>query len=184
MKFARQTLLLGASLAAALTLTACNKSDDSSNTPAAASTTPATPAPAATPAAPASAAAPMSAPAGTAASTSTAAAAPAAVTVTSVDLGTAVDAAKKINAPTTTFSPKDTIYASIATTGSGNVNLGAKWTYQDGQTVKQDGQAFTPTGPANTAFEISKPDGLPAGNYKVEISAGGNVVSTKDFSVK
>lgn len=176
MKFARQTLLLSVSLAAVLALTACNKKDDSSSTPAATSTAPAAPAPAATPTTPAAA--------GTAASASTAAAAPASIAVASVDLGTAIDAAKKISAPTTTFSPKDTIYASIATTGSGNVNLGAKWTYQDGQTVKQDGQAFSPTGPANTEFHISKPDGLPAGNYKVEISAGGNVVSSKDFSVK
>lgn len=178
MKFARQTLLLSASLASVLALAACGKKDDSSSTPAAASTAPAAaPAPATTPTAPAAAAT-------AAASASTAAAAPSSISVATVDLGTAVDAADKISAPTTTFSPKDTIYASIATTGSGNVNLGAKWTYQDGQTVKQDGKAFTPTGPANTAFHISKPDGLPAGNYKVEISAGGNVVSSKDFSVK
>ena len=152
------------SLTAALALSACNKHQEAAteSTPAAPSTMAMTPAqtpPATTPAS-------------------------GAVQVASVDLGSAVGADEKVTAATTSFTPKDTIYASVATTGSGTATLDAKWTFQTGQTVKEDSKSIAPTGPAATAFSISKPDGWPAGNYKVEISLNGTSVATKDFSVK
>ena len=164
MKLERTLTLLALGLAGALTIAACNKSPE--NAPAPATTPPPAPAPAATPP-----------PAATPAAQG--------VSVTSVDLGTAVGADQKVTSPTTTFSPKDTIYAAVSTTGAAsNATLGAKWTYQDGQTVNDSSQTIAPTGPAVTTFHISKPDGWPAGNYKVEISLDGNAVSSKDFSVK
>jgi hypothetical protein len=165
MKPVQRLSLLALGLAGALTLAACNKSPENAPAPA---TTPPPPAPAAT--TPPPAATPP---------------AQQGVSVTSVDLGTAVGADQKVTSPTTTFSPKDTIYAAVSTTGSAtNATLGAKWTYQDGQTVNDSSQTIAPTGPAVTTFHISKPDGWPAGNYKVEISLDGNAVSSKDFSVK
>jgi hypothetical protein len=107
------------------------------------------------------------------------------VSVTSIDLGTAVGPDQKVTSPTTTFGAKDTIYAAVATTGTAsNATLGAKWTYQDGQTVNDSSQTIAPTGPAVTTFHISKPDGWPTGNYKVEISLNGTPVSSKDFTVQ
>jgi hypothetical protein len=165
MKLERTLSLLALGLAGALTLAACNKSPENAPAPA---TTPPPPAPAATTPPPA-----------------TTAPAQQGVSVTSVDLGTAVGADQKVTSPSTTFSPKDTIYAAVSTTGSAsNATLGAKWTYQDGQTVNDSSQTIAPTGPAVTTFHISKPDGWPAGNYKVEIMLDGNAVSSKDFSVK
>jgi len=165
MKHQRTLTLLALGLAGALTLAACNKSPENAPAPA---TTPPPPAPAATTPAPA-----------------TTPPAQQGVSVTSVDLGTAVGADQKVTSPTTTFSPKDTIYAAVSTTGAAsNATLGAKWTYQDGQTVNDSSQTIAPTGPAVTTFHISKPDGWPAGNYKVEITLDGNAVSSKDFSVK
>jgi len=164
MKPVQRLSLLALGLAGALTLAACNKSPE--NAPAPATTPP--PAPAATTPPP-----PATPPAQQG------------VSVTSVDLGTAVGADQKVTTPTTSFSPKDTIYAAVSTTGSAsNATLGAKWTYQDGQTVNDSSQTIAPTGPAVTTFHISKPDGWPAGNYKVEITLDGNAVSSKDFSVK
>src|SRR5215467_2187164 len=163
-----QTLsLLALGLAGVLTIAACNKSPE--NAPPPATTTPATTPPPAAATTPAPATAPVQQ----------------GVSVTSVDLGTAVGADQKVTSPTTTFSPKDTIYAAVSTTGAAsNATLGAKWTYQDGQTVNDSSQTIAPTGPAVTTFHISKPDGWPAGNYKVEITLDGNAVSSKDFSVK
>lgn len=107
------------------------------------------------------------------------------VAVSSVDLGTAVGPDQRVTAPTTTFGTKDTIYAAVSTTGTGaNAAISAKWTYQDGQTVNESSQTIAPTGPAVTSFHISKPDGWPVGNYKVEISLNGASAATKDFSVK
>ena len=98
--------------------------------------------------------------------------------------GSAVGADRKVTTATTTFTPKDTIYASVATTGTGTATIEAKWTYQGSQTVKDDSKTIAPTGPASTAFSISKPDGWPAGNYKVDISLNGTQVASKDFSVQ
>ena len=87
--------------------------------------------------------------------------------------------------PASEFTPQDTIYAAVSTTGSAaNAVLNAKWTYQDGQTVNESSQTIAPSGPAVTTFHISKPDGWPAGTYKVEISLDGKPVASKDFSVK
>lgn len=153
---------LAAALAAALALSACGKKEE----PAPSAPPPAaTPAPAPAPTTPPPEAAP----------------APAPVTVTSVNLGND----EKVTAPTTTFTPKDTIYAAVATTGSApTATLAAKWTYQDGQTVNESSQPLAPNGSNVTTFHISKPDGWPAGNYKVEITLDGKPVATKEFSVK
>jgi hypothetical protein len=168
MKMTRQPLILAASLAAVLALSACGKKDES-----APSTTP----PAAT--------APAPAPAATAAMGMPASDMPAAaVTFGSVELGSTVDASNKVLASGTSFAPTDTVYASVDTSGSGNATLAAKWTYQDGQTVHEDSKTLNAMGPETTAFMISKPSGFPAGNYKVEISLNGSQVASKDFSVK
>ena len=173
MKMTRQPLILLASLTAVLALSACGKNNNESTAPAPSATPPAA-ATAPAPAAPApSSTAPMAmnnAPAG--------------VTFSSVELGSTVDANNKILASGTSFAPKDSIYASVDTSGSGNAALAVKWTYQDGQVVHEDSKTLNATGPETTAFMISKPGGFPAGNYKVDISLNGNQVASKDFSVK
>ena len=172
MKMTRQPLILAASLAAMLALSACGKKEEAA-APAPSTTTP-----------PAAATAPAPAPATTAAMGMPASDMPVAVTVGSVELGSTVDANHKVLASGTSFAPKDTIYASVDTGGSGTATLAAKWTYQDGQTVHEDSKTLDAKGPETTAFMISKPGGFPAGNYKVEISLNGNQVASKDFSVK
>src|SRR3546814_14271558 len=93
----------------------------------------------------------------------------------------------KVGAPSTTFAPSDTIYASVATSTSDPAasvpgTLSAKWTFEDGQVVNEESKSVNLTGAGNTEFHIAKPDGFPAGNYKVEISLDGNVVQSKDFT--
>lgn len=170
MKIQRNIAPILLALSGALALAACSKAPES---PAPASPPAETPAPAPAPEATAPPPAETPAPA------------PAPVSVTSVDLGSAVGPDQKVTMPSTSFAPKDTIYAAVSTEGSAaNATLSAKWTYQDGQTVNESHETIAPTGAATTAFHISKPDGWPAGNYKVEISLDGKVVATKDFSVK
>jgi hypothetical protein len=155
-----QQFTLIAAMAGALALSACGKKEEA-------------PAPAP----------PVTAPAP--APTTPAPPAPAPVAVASVDLGTAVGPDQKVTTPATEFAPTDTIYAAVSTTGSAaNAVLNAKWTYQDGQTVNESSQTIAPNGAAVTTFHISKPDGWPAGTYKVEVSLDGSPVATKDFSVK
>jgi len=113
-------------------------------------------------------------------------AAPPAVTfsVTGVTLGKAVAADRSVAQPLTTFGPKDTIYASVATVGSStSATMAALWTFQTGQTVFADTQAIAPQGPAHTEFHISKPSGWPVGKYKVTISLDGAPAGAQDFEV-
>lgn len=167
-KYNGQQLALIVAMASALALAACGKKEEPAPmAPPPTATPETTPAPA--PATPPPAAAP----------------APAPVSVASVDLGTAVGPGQNVTTPTTEFSPKDTIYASVSTSGTApSAELEAKWTYQDGQTVNESKQTIAPNGNAVTSFHISKPDGWPAGNYKVEISLNGSQVASKDFTIK
>ena len=162
-KFRRQIAILfcfGTSL-----LTGCNgkPSDPKSEAPPAEQ-------PAPPPAAPAAAPAPA-----------------AGVSVVGVTLGKSIGADKKVGEPTESFGKADTIYASVATTGSAaSATLTAHWTFQaksGEKSVKEDSQTIAPTGEAVTEFHISKPDGWPLGDYKVEVLLDGKSVATKTFKV-
>jgi hypothetical protein len=105
--------------------------------------------------------------------------------VSEVTLGKGIAADKRVLSSTVTFGPRDTIYVSVATTGSAlSKILIAKWTFQDGQTVTEDSQTIAPTGPAVTEFHISKRSRWPVGKYKVEIVVDGSPVATKEFGVR
>jgi hypothetical protein len=111
--------------------------------------------------------------------------APAAVTISDVRLGSAIAPNKTIATATETFAPRETVYVAVATVGAGAATpMRALWTYQDGQVVSDDSQTIVPTGADTTEFHISKPDGLPAGSYKVEIFIAGSSVATKSFTVR
>ena len=158
----RTHLALAAALVASLAVVGCKKKEEPVVTP------PATSEPA-----------PMPAPAPMAATAS----------VTGVDLGTAVGPDMKVTAPATTFKPSDTIFAAVATSTSDPMatvasKLGAKWSYQDGQTVNEETVDANLTGTGVTNFKISKPDGLPKGKYKLEVMLNGAVVQSREFEVK
>ena len=108
----------------------------------------------------------------------------ASVTVSTIQLGNAIGADKRVVTPSAEFRPADTIYASVSTSGaSASTALAATWTYQDGQVVHQESVTIAPTGDAVTAFQISKPDGWPAGDYRVEITVDGQPVGGASFRV-
>src|SRR5689334_15353748 len=70
---------------------------------------------------------------------------PAGVTAAGLALGNAIGADKKVTQPSETFGKKDTIYASVDTTGTGTATLKAKWTYHKGEketVVKEDSQTI------------------------------------------
>jgi hypothetical protein len=106
------------------------------------------------------------------------------VRVSQIDMGRSLNADKTINDNTLSFKPNDTIYASVATTGSApTATVKARWTYQDGQVVNESTQTISPTGDARTEFHIAKPDGWPPGKYKLEVFLNGSSAATKDFEV-
>lgn len=110
--------------------------------------------------------------------------APAALQVASVDLGRSIDAERRVTGSTDDFGVRDTIYASVATTGTGNGLLVAHWTFEDGQVVEHSEQNVATTGPAWTEFHIVKATPWPAGKYQVVISLDGREVGNKEFEIK
>lgn len=164
----RRSRTLAIALAATLALAGCKKEE-------------AAPPPEATPApAPAPAPAP----------TPEAAPAPAATaSVTGVLLGNAPDASGQVLSEVTEFAATDAITASVSTTTSDPAvtvpgTLTAKWLYEDGQVVSEQSRAVSFTGPGVTNFQISKPDGWPAGKYTLEVSLDGTKVQTREITVK
>lgn len=164
MKPNRLHMAMLAAMIGSAALVGCKKKEEPAPLPPAAETAPA----------------PMPAPAPMAATAS----------VNSVDLGNAVGADMRVTAPMSTFAPKDTIYAAVSTGTSDPAasvagKLGAKWTHVDSnQTVHEETKDLTFAGDGVTDFQISKPDGWPAGKYKVEIMLDGAVVQTREFEVK
>jgi hypothetical protein len=111
--------------------------------------------------------------------------APPAFAVQGIELGKSIGADKKVTAPSTSFGRRDTIYASVATEGAApSKTISAKWTFQDGQVVKEQSESIAPTGPAATEFHISKKGPWPVGKYKVEVSVDGASAGSKDFEIK
>src|SRR5512138_884402 len=102
-----------------------------------------------------------------------------AVQVSHVDLGRGVDAQKRVTDSTEEFHPNETIYASVVTNGSApNTQLTARWTFQDGQVVNESTQTISPTAEEASEFHVSKPDGWPAGKYKLEVMVNGTPAAT------
>lgn len=109
------------------------------------------------------------------------------LTVTEIELGSAITAQDRVSMPMTTFSPKDTVYASIVTDGAAeSATLAAVWTFHRGddrERVDSSSRSIAPDGPAATTFFVTRPKGWPMGTYSVEVFADGKSVGTRDFEV-
>jgi hypothetical protein len=106
------------------------------------------------------------------------------VAIADVRLGRRIGPDKRVSDATDRFSPRDTIYASVVTTGSApNTTVNARWTYEGQQVVKEDSRTIATDGAEATEFHISKPSGWPKGKYQVTVTVGG-ATQTKDFEVR
>ena len=111
--------------------------------------------------------------------------APAPLTVADVQLGSALGEDGNPAPVRDTFAPSDAIHAVVATTGTGNAALAANWSFgADRQAVHQEEHRIDTDGPARHLFRINMDDGFPVGDYHLDISLDGNVVSSKSFKVQ
>jgi hypothetical protein len=107
------------------------------------------------------------------------------LSVTAVDVGSAVGADQRVTTAASMFDRDATIYVSVATDGSiANVPVTARWTFQDGQVIASETRTVEHAGPAVTAFRVSRPEGWPSGQYRVQVSVGDRVVQARDFAVR
>jgi hypothetical protein len=104
--------------------------------------------------------------------------------VSSVMIGKRIGAGNRMTDPTFQFAPQDTVYLSVAITGSeGPDKLTAAWRSQTGEVVQQSAEPIQPAG-QNTAFQLTQPKGLKPGTYKVIVFLGSDSADTKVFVIK
>jgi hypothetical protein len=102
-----------------------------------------------------------------------------------IELGNQIGADKRVLAAAESFAPGDTIYASLATQGEARgVVIAARWSYEDGQTVAESSETVASAGPTVVEFHIAKPDGWPAGRYRVDFTADGRPAGSREFEVR
>lgn len=118
-------------------------------------------------------------------SSTTGAANTASVQIADVTIGRTLGNDKHVSDVTDSFTPHDTIYTSVHTTGTAqNTPIAVRWTFQDGQVIGDHTETISPTGDEYTEFHISQPKGWPVGKYTVHVMLNGQEVKTKDFEVK
>jgi len=107
------------------------------------------------------------------------------VKVVNLDLSHEVDVHNEARSARETFAPTSTIYASIATEGSGSATLAAKWTGPDGKVIAEQTQSINPTKPVKFEFHITPPaGGWPLGRYKGVFTLNGGGTRTREFEVR
>lgn len=86
--------------------------------------------------------------------------------------------------PTSQFSATDSVYAKIMTNGTaGEYTIYAKWIGADGQVLSEYGIRITEAGPTQTVISLSKPDGWPSGQNRIELAVNGELERTATFEV-
>ncbi|MCR6495104.1 hypothetical protein LJB71_01800 [Thermomonas sp. S9] len=112
--------------------------------------------------------------------------APASNRIARLELGNAVDAQGRVVLPLIRFAPHDTFYASIELQLADAIphTLDAHWFYLDTrQTILEERKLLTGPGPRQTVFQLSKPDGWPPGQYRLELRLDGQLAQARVFEV-
>ncbi|MEJ7810113.1 MAG: hypothetical protein WKG32_06800 [Gemmatimonadaceae bacterium] len=144
-------------LAAAVSLAACAKKDDTAT---------------------------MAADTSTGAVMAPAAPATSMLSVGDIDIGRSLKG-NEIGDKTDDFKPNETVHAVVHTDGSAsNASVTARWTFQDGQVVDEKTETVSPMGAATHHFMVAKPSGWPKGKYTLHVLVNGAEQKTKDFEVK
>jgi hypothetical protein len=87
---------------------------------------------------------------------------------------------------TTTFSKTDTIWAVVDITGTGiGTPVESRWFHTtSNQQINSNTVTTTSAGEHRLPFFISKPDGWPVGDYRVDILVNGSVMKSSTFQVQ
>ncbi|MGH7499358.1 MAG: hypothetical protein ACREL3_10960 [Gemmatimonadales bacterium] len=104
--------------------------------------------------------------------------------VSNVMIGRRVGPTNRITEPTFQFAPRDTVRVSVGTEGArGAGTLSAAWRSPSGEILQQTSEPVGAAG-ENTVLQLSQPNGLKPGTYKVIVFLGDDSVDTKVFVVQ
>ena len=116
-----------------------------------------------------------------------AAATQSALTVVNVDLGKHLQADKDVSDDTDTFAKRDTVYASVLTSGiepeGQKSNIVGRWSFPDGTNVDEKAQGIA-EGSNRIAFFLTRPNGLVAGKYTFRVLVDDREVRSKEFTIQ
>ena len=102
--------------------------------------------------------------------------------VETIQIGRSLNSDNSVATHTTSFRPKDTMYAAVITTDRGAGTLTAKWMF-GGRVVSEQTKDVSYNERAATEFRFSAADGFPTGEYTVEILLDGKPVGTRTMRV-
>jgi hypothetical protein len=103
--------------------------------------------------------------------------------VTTIQLGRSLNSDDSVASHTTSFHPKDTIYASLINNTAGAGTVSARWVYA-GQTVSEETKKVSHNREGATEFHLQSPSaGFPPGDYRVEFQMDGKSIGTREFRV-
>ena len=101
-----------------------------------------------------------------------------------VTVGKAVGPDGAVTTAVDTYSPGDTVHASIPTiTYAAGSDVAVYWTFQDGRSLMEEHKHIQ-AGEKYVSFNLSHPNGLPLGKYTVRLDVDNKPVEVVDFSVK
>ena len=107
------------------------------------------------------------------------------VSVDNLFVGKTLGADGRVDPAAGSISPGDTIYASVETSGAGEVALKARWNHiAEGKAnlVTEEVRPLKAAGPGVQRFELKKP-GMQPGDYQVEIFVNERAAATRRFGV-
>jgi hypothetical protein len=106
------------------------------------------------------------------------------VKITGVDLSHEIAANNEPRSARETFAPSSTVYAAIATEGSGPATLAAKWTDASGKVLADQNQSINPTKPQRFEFHLDPDGDWALGRYKVVITLNGAAPRSREFEIR
>jgi hypothetical protein len=103
--------------------------------------------------------------------------------VSSIQLGRSVNADHTVSSFTTTFTPDETVYLSVLTTGVGTGTIAVRWTYA-GRVIDEPKKEVSYRIDGATEFRLQSAAGFPPGEYTAEVLLNGQSAGTRTFSVQ
>ena len=102
--------------------------------------------------------------------------------VEAVQLGRSLNADKTVAQHTTTFTPGETIYLAVITTGIGSGVVSVRWWLAD-RLVSERKAEVSSRNDKVTEFRLQSTGPFPIADYRVEIFLDGKLVETRPFRV-
>jgi hypothetical protein len=102
--------------------------------------------------------------------------------VADIQLGRSLNADNSVREHATAFTPKDSIYLSVLTTGRGSATLSVRWSLGS-RVLDEAKKPVSYSDAAATDFGLKSGWGFPKGDYTAEVFMDGQPVGSRKFRV-